>query len=215
MYKETIHILLCEIIILLITILGWKFLKSRMLAGLSIIIVVGIAFTVFFFRDPERITPAGQSVVVSPADGRIVDVQEVTDLSFCESPLNMVSIFLTLWDVHVNRTPISGKVAFVKYSPGRFLPAFIGKSSTRNEQNIIGIDGEMGRVFVKQIAGLIARRIVCRLHVGDRINQGERFGMIRFGSRVELFLPTSVKIEVARGQRVKGGISIIGRTDEI
>ena len=186
-----------------------------MLAGLSIIVIVAIVFTVIFFRDPERITPAGQGVIVSPADGRIVDVKEVTNLSFCESPLNMVSIFLSLWDVHVNRMPISGKIAFMKYSQGRFLPAFIGESSKRNEQNTIGIDGEMGRVFIKQIAGLIARRIVCRLRVGDRINRGERFGMIRFGSRVELFLPTSVKIEVLRGQRVKGGISIIGRADEI
>jgi phosphatidylserine decarboxylase len=214
LFKENIHILFCEIIFLLITILGWKFLRSRILAGLSILLVVAIVFTVFFFRDPERITPAGQGVVVSPADGRIVVVKEVTNLSFSESPLNMVSIFLTLWDVHVNRIPISGKVSFVKYSPGRFLPAFIGKSSTRNEQNIIGIDGEMGRLFIKQIAGLIARRIVCRLRVGDRVNRGERFGMIRFGSRIELFLPTSVKIEVARGQRVKGGISIIGKADE-
>ena len=212
--KETIHILFCEIAILLITVLGWNFFRSRMLAGMSIIIGIVIVFTVFFFRDPERIIPEAKGVVVSPADGRIVDVKEMVGLPFCESPLKMVSIFLTLWDVHVNRMPISGEVAFVKYSPGRFLPAFIGKSSTRNEQNIIGIDGEMGRVFVKQIAGLIARRIVCRLHVGDRINRGERYGMIRFGSRVELYLPISVKIEIARGERVKGGMSIIGRVDE-
>ena len=215
MYKENIHILLCELIILLTTILGWSFLRSRILFGLSIIIVMGIVFTAFFFRDPERIIPEGHGVVVSPADGRITDVKQVTDLSICESSLNMVSILLTLWDVHVSRTPISGKVVLVKYSPGRFLPAFIGKSSTRNEQNLIGINGEMGRVFIKQIAGFIARRIVCRLRIGDRVDRGERFGMIRFGSRVELYLPTSIKIEVARGQRIKGGISIIGRLDEV
>ena len=215
MYKENIHILLCELIILLTTILGWSFLRSRILFGLSIIIVMGIVFTVFFFRNPERIIPEGYGVVVSPADGRITDVKQVTDLSICESSFNMVSIFLTLWDVHVNRTPISGKVVLVKYSPGRFLPAFIGKSSRRNEQNLIGINGEIGRVFIKQIAGFIARRIVCRLRIGDRIDRGERFGMIRFGSRVELYLPTSIKIEVARGQRIKGGISIIGRLDEV
>lgn len=215
LYRETVHILFYEIVILLVTILGWKFLHSRMLAGLSIVIGAAIVFTVFFFRDPERTIPVSRGVVVSPADGRIVDVKEFSSLPFYESPSRRVSIFLSLWDVHVNRVPVSGKVVSLEYLPGKFLPAFLNRSHESNEQNIIAIDGELGRVFVKQIAGLIARRIVCHLRVGDFIGRGERFGMIRFGSRVELYLPISVKIKVARGQRVKGGVSIIGEADEV
>lgn len=215
MDKGVIHILFCEIAILLGAISGWKFFHSRMLAGLCIVIGFAIVFTFFFFRDPARVTPMKQGVVVSPADGRILDVKECFSPNFCESPLIMVSIFLSLWDVHVNRVPISGKVVSLEYMTGEFLPAFLGRSPVRNEQNIIGIDGEMGRVFVKQIAGLIARRIVCYLQVGDRIHRGERFGMIRFGSRVELYLPLTIKMKVARGQKVKAGVSIIGEVDEV
>ena len=195
-------------------IMVWRLLNSMTFLAMAILCFVVIGSTLYFFRDPERQIPVENGIVVSPADGKVLEMKEITHLSFYDFPLQKVSIFLSLWDVHINRAPVSGKVIHFSYRPGRFFPACIRKSSDNNEQNIIGIEGGTGVVFVKQVAGLLARRIVCRLRVGDEVQRGERFGMIRFGSRVEVYLPSSVHLDVSEGDKVKGGVSIIGDIHE-
>lgn len=170
------------------------------------------AFTLYFFRDPERNIPQGESLIVSPADGKVVGIDSVEHVPFIDGPAKRVSIFLSVFDVHINRAPIRGKIAYRHYTPGEFLPAFEPKASVKNEQNAIGIEDADGyRVLVKQIAGLIARRILCWKNPGDRVERGDRFGLIRFGSRTDIFLPLDARIEVKLGQRVQGGSTVIAR----
>lgn len=170
------------------------------------------AFTLYFFRDPERAIPQGESLIICPADGKIVGIDSVEHVPFIDGPAKRVSIFLSIFDVHINRVPIRGKIAYRHYSPGEFLPAFEPKASVKNEQNSIGIEDSDGyRVLVKQIAGLIARRIVCWKNPGDKVERGDRFGLIRFGSRTDIFLPLEARVEVKLGQRVQGGATVLAR----
>jgi len=170
--------------------------------------VLGL-FVAFFFRDPDRAIPAGQGLVVSPADGRVVRIAPAQE----ENPLGpgavQVSIFLSIFDVHVNRAPIAGRIARVDYHSGEFLPAFDDKASLRNEQNSVLLEDQGGRVAFKQIAGLIARRIVFRKRVGDAVARGERVGLIKFGSRVDVFVPAGARLGVAHGEHVTGGVSVL------
>lgn len=157
-----------------------------------------------FFRDPRRDVPCDPRLILSPADGRVVRVSE-------EGPEGgrRVSIFLSVFNVHVNRAPVAGSIAEIKYTPGSFLPAFRHKASELNEQNLITLHTERGPLAVKQIAGLIARRIRCWKKPGDAVAQGEKIGFITFGSRVDLFLPVRTELSVAEGDRVRGGTSVI------
>ena len=166
------------------------------------------AFVLYFFRDPERVAPSDPAAVVSPADGRIV---EVVDESLGSRPGRRVSIFLSIWDVHVNRAPLAGRIARLEYRPGRFYAATRSRASAENEQNIIHLDTQRGEIVFKQIAGWIARRVLCWKSEGDAVTLGERVGMIRFGSRVDLWLPVEAEMVVRRGQHVKGGSSILAR----
>lgn len=162
------------------------------------------AFCLYFFRDPDRQIPAG-TVAVSPADGKVVAVKP-------ESPTaSRISIFLNIFDVHVNRAPIGGVVCNVEYRKGRFLVASREEASSRNEQNIVTVQGDGTCVIFKQIAGLIARRIVCTKKTGDRVAAGERIGLIKFGSRVDVLLGPEWEIVVKPGMRVAGGSSILAR----
>ncbi len=170
------------------------------------------AFTLYFFRDPERKVPEGDNLIVSPADGKVVCIDNVEHAPFIDGPAKRVCIFLNLFSVHINRTPITGKVAYRHYAPGKFYSADLPKASTDNEQNAIGIEAADGyRVLVKQIAGLVARRILCWKNPGDELAIGERFGLIRFGSRTEIYMPLDAKIEVKVGQHVSGASTIIAR----
>jgi phosphatidylserine decarboxylase len=164
-------------------------------------------FMAYFFRDPKRLPPTDPDVVVSPADGRVTRVESAGQVN---AP-TLISIFLSPLDVHINRAPIPGKIIDVVYSPGKFLMATNEKASLVNEQNVLTIQGEKITVVCKQIAGILARRIVCWKHTGDRLNLGERFGMIKFSSRTDVLLPANVKVTVAEGDRVRGGITVIGR----
>ncbi len=176
------------------------------------IFYLATAFTLYFFRDPERQIPEGDCLIVSPADGKVVGIDSVEHVPFLDGPAKRVSIFLSVFDVHINRSPIKGKIAYRHYSPGEFLAAFEPKASVKNEQNAVGIEDADGyRVLVKQIAGLIARRILCWKNPGDQVGAGERFGLIRFGSRTEIYMPLDARIEVRLGQRVQGGASVIAR----
>ena len=162
-------------------------------------------FMAFFFRDPKRVPPSDPDVVVSPADGR------VTRIGAGAAGTNVISIFLSPLDVHINRSPIPGKIIDVIYSPGKFLMATNEKASLVNEQNALTIQGEKITVVCKQIAGILARRVVCWKEKGDNLGLGERFGMIKFSSRTDVLLPPNVQITVKEGQRVRGGTTVIGR----
>lgn len=169
-------------------------------------------FSLYFFRDPERKVPIGEGLILSPADGRVINIDTVDHAPFIDGPAKRVTIFLSLLDVHINRSPIKGKIAYRQYVPGKFMCAFEPKASTDNEQNAVGIESPDGyRILVKQIAGLVARRIICWKNPGDETELGERFGLIRFGSRTEIFMPLDAKIEVKIGQKVYGTSTIIAR----
>lgn len=177
------------------------------------IIVAGIilflaAFVAFFFRDPERVPPAGDDLILSPADGKIVVIEPLGDREV------LVSIFLSIFDVHVNRAPISGTVTAVDYREGRFMIATDKRASVENEQNVVTMENGMVRVVFKQIAGLIARRIVFWKRVGNELARGERVGLIKFGSRVDVIMPKNVELQVRIGDHVSGGLSILGRVAE-
>jgi phosphatidylserine decarboxylase len=174
----------------------------------GLLLFVVALFMAFFFRDPKRIPPSDPDVVVSPADGRVTRIESPAGQTNAPT---LISIFLSPLDVHINRSPIPGKIVDVVYSPGKFLMATNEKASLVNEQNALTIQGEKITVVCKQIAGILARRIVCWKAAGDRLNLGERFGMIKFSSRTDVLLPANVKVTVAEGDRVRGGITVIGR----
>jgi len=178
-------------------------------------ITLGIVFIIFllmlyFFRDPDRKTPMAENSVLSAADGTIVNIEEVYEKEYLKDKGIMVSIFLTLFDIHVNRIPVSGTVEYLQYRKGKFHPALFKKSSTDNENYAIGINTGEQKVFFKQIAGILARRIVNRLEVGERVKTGNRFGIIKFGSRVDIVMPAYTEIKVKNKQKVIGGETIIG-----
>lgn len=176
-------------------------------AALLLILVAG--FVCYFFRNPARSIPAGDKLVVSPADGKVVRVFDLPDEGE-QAGGQGVSIFLNIFDVHVNRSPIEGELESLEYKRGKFKVAFDEEASRVNEQNVLTIRGCGMRVMVKQIAGLIARRVICWKKPGNSIERGELIGLIRFGSRVDILLPKQVKVLVKVGDRVKGGSSILG-----
>ena len=170
---------------------------------------LGFLFVTWFFRDPERRIPNEPNVIVSPADGKITEIVTENE-PINGKPCKRVTIFLSVFNVHVNRVPIGGTIEDIRYNPGKFLAAFNPKASMDNEQNLILINNGRTHIFVKQIAGLIARRIVCWPKKGDYYESGQRYGLIRFGSRVDILLPENTKLSVACGDKVSGGKSIIG-----
>ena len=179
--------------------------------GLEIVLLPLAVWLLVFFRNPDRTGPRGDRVVVAPADGRIVSVLETDEPAYVRGRALRLSIFMSVFDVHVNRYPVSGLVAYRQYNAGKFLHAAADKASLDNEQSSIGVEGPHGVVLVRQIAGLIARRIVTDAHVGDRATQGARLGMIRFGSRVDVYLPLSAHpaARVRVGDRVAAGSTVL------
>jgi phosphatidylserine decarboxylase len=184
---------------------------SRASFGLSILFGLFTLFSLFFFRDPNRAVPAGEGILVAPADGKIVAIEQLRDHPHIGGPATKISIFLSVFDVHINRVPVSGTIEYVDYHPGKFIAAYEDKASDINERTEIGMTAASGqKIVVKQIAGLIARRIVCRLEMGDVVATGDRFGMIKFGSRTDLIIPGDSRVEVSMGQHVAGGTTIMG-----
>ena len=196
---------------------GWPFVLAPVAAA-CILAVMGrrrtaLAFAAAgaacagFFRDPERTPPGVPGAVLAPADGRVVDFQEIDDPWV--GPAMRLSIFLSPLDVHVNRAPIAAVVRDVTYVPGRFVAAFRPEASEANERCTVALEGEAGRVAVTQIAGVVARRIVCRVRPGDTLEAGERYGLIRFGSRTDVVMPRGARIQVALGDHMRGGESVM------
>jgi phosphatidylserine decarboxylase len=175
----------------------------------ALVLVALAAFMAYFFRDPKRTAPAESGVIVSPADGRVTRVRAL--IPDDPDSAMVISIFLSPLDVHINRAPIAGTITNVTYTQGKFLMATKENSSLVNEQNALTIDGEEVTVVCKQIAGVLARRIICWKRAGDHVSLGERFGLIKFSSRTDLILPPNVQIEVTEGMRVRGGATVIGR----
>jgi phosphatidylserine decarboxylase len=197
---------------------GYKFVFPLLFAGIvaaafgwrltAAVVLLICAAVAFFFRDPERLPPAEAGVVVSPADGRVM---EITDEVLQGRPGRRISIFLSIWDVHVNRSPMAGQFREVEYRTGRFYNAMRSRASVENEQNIIHLQTERGEMVFKQIAGAIARRVVCWKAPGDTVKLGERIGLIRFGSRMDVWLPSDAEILARPGQHVAGGVSVLAR----
>jgi len=184
-------------------LIGWK-----LLTFFGILITL---FFVFFFRNPKRKIPSLENIILSPADGKVIHVGECEEDRFLKERVLKVSIFMSIFDAHLNRAPASGKILQRSYLPGRYLVAKVEKSSLLNEQNALILETEDRlKILLIQIAGFVARRIVCYAKAGDTLRRGEIFGLIRFGSRIDLYLPTDVKPIVRVGQHVKGGESIIG-----
>jgi phosphatidylserine decarboxylase len=178
-----------------------------------LVILPGVVFLfiAFFFRNPERDISTDELSLVSPADGVVMDVERVFEDQFLNGESIRVRIFLSIFNVHVNRSPMVGKVVFRAYRQGKMIPAFKSHASELNEKNYVGIQNNHLQILVTQVTGFIARRIVCWVNMGDTIAKGERFGLIKFGSCTEIFVPTNVEIMVSPGDKVCGGISVIGR----
>ncbi len=177
----------------------------------SLVPLVLAVFFLWFFRDPQRSIPAGQGLIVSPADGKVT---ETVTIATPDGPRQRISIFLNVFDVHVNRCPISGVLTSVRYTKGLYLNAMNPQSAERNEQNSVTVRGEGIEIVFKQIAGLIARRIVFNFSEGDKVERGQRVGLIKFGSRTDIILPVEAEIRVKPGDRVKGGASILAEISE-
>jgi phosphatidylserine decarboxylase len=194
-----------------VSLLSWFLIDIRALKYTLIAVALFLlAFTLYFFRDPDRSSPAGERLVLAPADGTIVQVTEVQEAEFLAGPAVQVSIFMSPLNVHVNRYPVTGRVGLFRHIPGEFLVAFDDKSSSRNERTLIGIESPHGRLLFKQIAGFVARRIVAPVQVGDSAVAGARFGMIRFGSRVDILLPPTTRLRVQVGDRTTAGETVLG-----
>lgn len=185
--------------------LGWHILALQIAA--FVLLALG-TFILYFFRDPERVIPSDDLTIVSPADGRVL---EVVDEQFADRAGKRITIFLAVWNVHVNRTPLAGKISRIEYRPGKFQMAMRKTASVENEQNVIYLDTAHGQIVFKQIAGMIARRVVLWKKAGDQVQRGERIGIVRFGSRMDVWLPLEAAISVKPGDHVAGGSSVLGR----
>ncbi len=183
---------------------------------LLLVSIVFISFTLYFFRDPLRQIPENlkSGDVLSPADGKVMMIEELQENEFIKGPAKVIGIFLSPLNVHVNRVPISGTVKFYQYIKGEFIAAYDHASADKNERTVIGIEGERFKVLFKQITGFVARRIVCELRVGDNVKIGEKFGMIKFGSRTDVILPVNANIKVSVNQKVTGGITLLAEVPE-
>lgn len=190
------------------TLTAWLYPWLALLPGALLLLVT------WFFRDPERTSAGAESDVLAPADGRVLWVRTVPESRFVGGEAVAISIFLSVFDVHINRAPVSGRVAYRDYARGQFLAAWGERIEEVNERAYLGIENGGHRVLVVQIAGLLARRIVTWPRVGDRVGRGERFGLIKFGSCTQVYLPRGSKALVKPGDRVSGGLTIVGRLPE-
>ncbi|MEO5355815.1 MAG: phosphatidylserine decarboxylase family protein [Nitrospirae bacterium YQR-1] len=190
---------------------SWNFVVSLLLLSFCMDVTV---FMFYFFRDPERTTPVGNNVVVSPADGKVIVVSDVYEDTTLRADVRKLSIFMSPLNVHVNRIPYTGTVVHVKRNAGNFFKAFLDEASLKNENVATTLETDRGTMLIKQIAGSVARRAVCRAKPGDKLKTGERFGIIKFSSRVDLFLPLEANIVVKTGDMVRAGETVVANWTE-
>ncbi len=202
--KALVFTLLIDIIAILVPV----FIVKLILVAVSVIL---FGFVLYFFRDPVRIIPEGikDNEIISPGDGKVMMIEEIEDNIFLNSKAKMIGIFLSPLNVHVNRIPVTGRVDYFQYIKGDYIVAFDHKSSERNERTEIGITNPKFKILFRQIAGFVARRIVCNLRAGDNVKRGEKFGMIKFGSRVDVIMPVNAIVKVSVKQKVTGGETIL------
>ena len=210
MSKEGTGTIVGMILVAGIVVINAVLMSYWFMTVLAVVCILLTAIVVYFFRDPERSIPQDANLILSPADGKVVEIKDEFEKDFIKTTCKRVSIFLSVFDVHVNRIPVSGKVGYLRYQKGSFVQAYKSRASHVNEQTIIGIEYQKSKIVFKQIAGLLARRIVCDIRDGDNVTAGARFGIIKFGSRVDIFLTDDVELKVSMNQKVKGGESIIG-----
>ncbi|MGB4704609.1 MAG: phosphatidylserine decarboxylase [Candidatus Saccharicenans sp.] len=201
--KEGIIFYLPSLALFVLTLLPGWWLASLFFLLLS------LAF-LFFFRDPERQPPPGEHLVLSPADGKVIKIEDYSSHPDMPGNGKVVSIFLSLLDVHFTRSPVTAEVKKVDYHPGKFFPAYRDEASSENESNSILLHSTRGPLFMKQMVGVAARRIKCYVQPGDRVTAGQKIGLMYFGSRVDLYLPPDVELKIAPNEKVKGGLTIIG-----
>jgi len=201
---------------------GWPFILGALLPGLvlvllgrgrwSVVFFVLAGFFVFFFRDPDRAAASPSDAdVLSPADGRVVVAGEAEAAAAPPGAWRQISIFLSPMDVHVNRVPIAGRVTRVEYRPGKFLPAYRSEAAAENERNEIWIEHRGRTIIVRQVVGILARRIVCRVREGEQVEAGQRYGVMKFGSRIDLYLPPDASLRVGVGDKVVSGVTVLAR----
>jgi len=210
-YAIVFKLMLADLIVTLASLTlgsGW--------VGLSLCVLCWACtgLVVFFFRDPERHTLSGTGEIISPADGRVIGIDEVDENEFLRGRALKVSIFMSVWNVHVNRVPLEGVVKYFRYQHGLFHVASSAKASKENEQAVIGVESPWGKILVRQIAGILARRVVCNLHEGQKVQRGERFGIVKFGSRLEVFVPMNVRVKVRAKEKVRAGETAIASMGE-
>lgn len=198
------------LVLVLNTVLYLYYPRKPIYLGLAMFSIFLCLFVISFFRNPRRSIPGGENNILAPADGKVVVVEEVMETEFYNEKRLQVSVFMSPANVHVNRSPIDGEVRYFKYHPGRYLVAWHPKSSTDNERTSLVVENESFSVLIRQIAGKLARRIVYYVEEGDEIERGEEFGFIKFGSRVDLFLPLNTQLYVKIGQKVRGGETVMG-----
>ncbi len=205
-------ILACALMATVVTV-GWVVTGALALALLSGVFWLGVGIVAYFFRDPPRHPPQGEGLVLSPADGAVVDVRTEQAQEFLSGRVWRVAIFLSLFDVHIIRAPIGGRVSHFRYQRGRFTPARSAEAGKRNEQVVMGIEGERTHVLLQLIAGVVARRVLCHPREGWPVEKGQKIGIIRFGSRVELSVPGTAAMRVRVGQRVRAGETVVASVD--
>lgn len=212
-HRDGYKIILAVTVLLFAVNFGVHYLAGEGIIS-SIVLFVSLVFYILvvqFFRNPVRNTPFHDNAIIAPADGKVVVIEEVEEPEYFKDKRIQVSIFMSPLNVHVNRYPVSGTVAYQKYFPGKYLVAWHPKSSTENERTTVVVDSKKGSVLFRQIAGAVARRIVCYAKPGDKAMQGGEYGFIKFGSRIDLFLPLDSHITVKIGDKTKGGESVIAR----
>jgi phosphatidylserine decarboxylase len=195
------------LIFAVITLVTVFFVRPSWVAAVPLVLTL---FMLFFFRDPDRVIIEGRDLFYSPADGRVVLIRETTEDELLNDKALEISIFMSAFDVHINRAPCNGVVREVKHYPGRFMAAFKEEASKANEHITMLLETDSGKVVVRQVAGLLARRAVCRVKPGDSLKQGQRYGIIKFSSRVDVFLPLSTQIKVKLNDKVKAGETVLG-----
>lgn len=208
--KDGIPLIIGTAIIVIVLGTLAHYIDSIVLDVLSFVFLGIFIFHFFFFRDPDRQTPSGENLIIAPADGTIINIDEVEENEYFNERVSRVSIFMSVFNVHVNRIPWDGEVEYLDYAKGRFKAAFAKDAAEVNERTVIGINSDKGKLMFKQIAGLVARRIVYNIQKGDKVKKGSKFGLIKYGSRVDLYFPLSVRINVKRNDKVRSGSTVIG-----